>query len=55
MEKSVRILGCMIVALMAGISTSVFQRYSAGPADGTLVGALAVAAALLTWSVTGLE
>jgi hypothetical protein len=55
MEKSVRMLACVIVGLMAAISMSVFQRYSAGLADRALVGALAIAAVLLTWSVTGLE
>jgi hypothetical protein len=52
--KNCRVLGCVIVAIITVIWMRVFQRYASLPPNRALTGAVAAAATLLTWLVTGL-
>jgi hypothetical protein len=54
MKRTVRVLGCVIVAIITVICMRVFQRYSSLPPNRALTGAVAAAAMFLTWLVTGL-
>lgn len=51
-EKSVRVLGCVIVANTTVIAMKFFQYYSAGPSSRAVTGSVALAAAILTWLAT---
>jgi hypothetical protein len=55
LEKSVRALGCVIVALMTVLGMRVLQHYSAEPPSRALTAAVAITAMFLTWFLTGLE
>ena len=54
MERAVRVLGCVMVAIITVILMRVFQRYASLPPNRALTGAVAAAAMFLTWLVTGL-
>ena len=55
MAAAVRVLGCLIVAILTVFWMNVFQRHASLPPDRTLTWAVAVAAGFLTWVVTGLD
>jgi hypothetical protein len=55
LEKSVRVLGCVIVALMTVLGMRVLQHYSAEPPSRALTATVAITAVFLTWFLTGLD
>jgi hypothetical protein len=55
MEAAIRVLGCIIVAVVTVVSMRVFQRYASISLDRTFIAAVAMAASFLTWLVTGID
>jgi hypothetical protein len=55
MQVPVRLLGCILVAIVTVVSVRIFQRYASISLDRTFIGAMALAASMLTWMLTGLE
>jgi hypothetical protein len=55
METPVRLMGCVVVAIMTVLGMRVFQHHANLPPDRALTGVVTITAVLVTWLVTGLE
>jgi hypothetical protein len=56
MSRSLRAVACLIVGVTTVVGMAAYEHYSVEePLSGVFTAAIATAAALLTWLVTGLD